>query len=96
VERGAGAPRVRDRRRVEFLRDYVLAMKRAMDAGANVGGYFVWSLMDNFEWAEGYRPRFGLVRVEYGTQERVIKDSGRWYSALARTKRVPDAEEALT
>jgi beta-glucosidase len=51
--------------------------------GYPVKGYFAWSLMDNFEWAEGYRMRFGLVYVDYETQERMIKKSGKWYRELA-------------
>ncbi len=52
-------------------------------------GYFAWSLLDNFEWAWGYSRRFGLVRVDYATQERLVKDSGLWYARLAREGRVP-------
>ena len=54
-------------------------MRRAIDAGMDVRGYFVWSILDNFEWAEGYRPRFGLVHVDYATQRRTPKASYHWY-----------------
>ncbi|RYG19237.1 beta-glucosidase [bacterium] len=67
--------RVHDTQRVEFYRTYLEGVLDAIDQGANVQGYFAWSLMDNFEWAEGYRPRFGIVHVDYETQERTPKDS---------------------
>ena len=67
--------RVRDEKRVEFYRSYLEAVLDAREAGAKVEGYFAWSLMDNFEWAEGYRPRFGIVHVDYETQVRTPKDS---------------------
>lgn len=54
----------------------------AIQAGVNLGGYYVWSLMDNFEWAMGYGPRFGLVRVDYETGRRIPKQSARWYSEV--------------
>jgi len=73
---------VRDPKRVEFLRDYLGELSRAVAEGCDARGYFAWSLMDNFEWAEGYGPRFGLVRVEPGSLERIVKDSGRWYRGL--------------
>ena len=67
--------RVHDAMRVEFYRSYLEGVLDAIDQGANVQGYFAWSLMDNFEWAEGYRPRFGIVHVDYETQARTPKDS---------------------
>jgi beta-glucosidase len=73
-----------DSRRVEFLRAHVAAMRRAMADGAPVVGYFHWSLMDNFEWALGYAPRFGLVHVDYESQRRTMKPSGRQFARLAR------------
>ena len=59
-----------------------MAAHEAIQAGVNLKGYFVWSLMDNFEWAYGYRPRFGLVRVNYETLERTPKASAFWYKAV--------------
>ncbi|MBE1537728.1 GH1 family beta-glucosidase [Actinomadura algeriensis] len=70
---------VRDERRVAYLRDHIAAVGRAIAAGADVRGYFAWSLLDNFEWAYGYSKRFGLIRVDYPTGERTWKDSAFWY-----------------
>jgi beta-glucosidase len=75
---------VHDERRIEYLRGHLAAVHDAIDRGVPVRGYYHWSLMDNFEWALGYGPRFGLVHVDYETQERMIKDSGRWYAQVAR------------
>jgi beta-glucosidase len=74
------AGRVHDPRRISYLRDYITAVHEAVQAGVDVRGYFVWSLLDNFEWAYGYSKRFGLIYVDYQTQRRVIKDSGHWYA----------------
>jgi beta-glucosidase len=74
--------RIRDERRIRYLRNHLFQLKRAMEEGVPVKGYFHWSLMDNFEWALGYSPRFGLVYVDYPTLRRTIKDSGRWYARL--------------
>lgn len=71
--------RVHDDYRVQFLRQYIEQMIKAGNEGCPVTGYFVWSLTDNFEWSEGYHPRFGLVHVDFQTLKRTIKDSGRWY-----------------
>jgi len=76
--------RVRDERRIRYLRNHLTQVKRAMDEGVPVKGYFHWSLMDNFEWSLGYAPRFGLVYVDYMTLKRTIKDSGRWYAKLIK------------
>ncbi len=75
---------VRDPERTAYLRDHLAAARRAIDEGVPLRGFFVWSLLDNFEWAQGYSKRFGLVHVDYATQERRIKDSGRWYAELIR------------
>jgi beta-glucosidase len=70
---------VHDPDRIEYLREHLIATHDAISAGADVRGYFVWSLMDNFEWAWGYAKRFGLIYVDYPTQRRTLKDSARWY-----------------
>ncbi|MCE9537788.1 MAG: beta-glucosidase [Bacteroidetes bacterium] len=70
---------VRDPKRQKFLQDYLEQVLKAQKEGVPVKGYFVWSFMDNFEWAEGYRPRFGLVHIDFNTQKRTIKDSGLWF-----------------
>ncbi len=76
--------RVRDERRIRYLRDHIAQVHRAITDGVPVRGYFVWSLLDNFEWNYGYKMRFGLVYVDYDTQARIIKDSGRWYAQVIR------------
>jgi len=77
--------RVPDQRRIEFMRGYLSALGRAIADGANVRAYHHWSLLDNFEWAEGYAQRFGMVYVDFRSQKRTIKDSGKWYAELAKT-----------
>ncbi|HEY3438602.1 MAG TPA: GH1 family beta-glucosidase [Actinotalea sp.] len=86
--------RVHDEARVAYLHDHLDAVGQAIDAGADVRGYFVWSLMDNFEWAYGFHRRFGVVRVDYETQERIWKDSAFWYRELLRTGSLPPVEIA--
>jgi beta-glucosidase len=93
TENGAAFPdrvvdgRVHDQDRIQYLESHIGAMFRAMAAGADVRGYFAWSLLDNFEWALGYSKRFGIVRVDYDTFERTIKDSGHWYRDFIRRAR---------
>ncbi|MEP6673904.1 MAG: GH1 family beta-glucosidase [Ferruginibacter sp.] len=70
---------VQDDQRVDFLKAYIRQVLLTKQQGAKVNGYFVWTLLDNFEWAEGFHPRFGLVHVNFETQERIIKASGKWY-----------------
>jgi beta-glucosidase len=88
TENGAAFPdrlegdRVHDPRRTDFYRAHLAEVRRARADGLPVEGYFCWSLMDNFEWAEGYVPRFGITYVDYATQRRVVKDSGRWFREL--------------
>jgi beta-glucosidase len=71
--------RIRDERRIRYLRSHILQVQRAIEDGVPVKGYFVWSIFDNFEWALGYGQRFGLVHVDFATQKRTVKDSGYWY-----------------
>ncbi|HEY2698772.1 MAG TPA: GH1 family beta-glucosidase [Pseudonocardiaceae bacterium] len=78
----AGA--VPDAHRIEFIQAHLDALSSAMSQGLDVRGYFVWSLLDNFEWSKGYVPRFGLVHVDYSTQVRTPKDSYRWYQSMIR------------
>ncbi len=88
TENGAAFPdhlegdRVHDPRRTDFYRAHLAQVLRAKEDGIPVEGYFCWSLMDNFEWAEGYVPRFGITYVDYATQRRIVKDSGRWFQHL--------------
>jgi beta-glucosidase len=82
-----GNSRVSDPLRVAYLRDHLDAVTAAMDQGVPVVGYCVWSLLDNFEWDQGYSKRFGLVYVDYATQRRVVKDSGRWYAGFIAAQR---------
>ena len=79
---GTATGRVADPQRVTYLREHLEAVGRAVEHGAPVAGYFVWSLLDNFEWAEGYSKRFGLIYVDFATQRRIMKDSGRWYAGF--------------
>jgi len=90
TENGAAFPdevkdgKVHDPRRIEYLQSYLREVLQAKNEGCKVSGYFVWTLTDNFEWAEGYHPRFGLVHVDFDTQQRIIKSSGQWYADLIK------------
>lgn len=77
-----------DLHRREYLRNYLLAVQRATAEGLPVRGYFVWSFLDNFEWAYGYAKRFGIVYNDYRTQRRTPKLSAEWYRAVMRANRV--------
>ena len=77
------AGRIPDQRRIDFMRGYLGAVGHAIQKGANIRAYHHWSLLDNFEWAEGYAQRFGMVYVDFRNQKRTIKDSGYWYGKLA-------------
>ncbi len=90
TENGAAFPdevkdgKVHDPRRVEYLQNYLKQVLKAKNEGYKVSGYFVWTLTDNFEWAEGYHPRFGLIHVNFDTQQRIIKSSGQWYGGFIK------------
>jgi beta-glucosidase/6-phospho-beta-glucosidase/beta-galactosidase len=73
---------VPDPLRIDYLSRYLLSVRRALDEGYEVAGYTCWSLMDNFEWAEGYAPRFGLIHIDYATLKRTPKHSYHWYRDL--------------
>ena len=83
---------VDDSARIVYLDAYIAAMREAITAGADVRGYFVWSLLDNFEWNAGYSQRFGIVYVDYTTQKRTPKRSARWYADVIRAARRPNTE----
>lgn len=76
--------KVHDEKRIEFFKDYLASVLKAKQEGVPIDGYLVWSLTDNFEWSEGFAPRFGLIYVDYETQERYIKDSGYWFQELLK------------
>jgi beta-glucosidase len=80
VENGS----VHDTRRTKFYQDYLAQVLRAIQEGVPVHGYFAWTLMDNFEWAEGFHPRFGLIHNDFETQKRTIKDSGLWFQSFLK------------
>ena len=95
TENGAAYPdtvdggRVADPQRVDYLHRHLAAAHAAIGRGVDLRGYFVWSLLDNFEWAFGYAQRFGLVHVDYATQQRTPKDSARWYRGVISANGVP-------
>ncbi|RYD82014.1 MAG: beta-glucosidase [Sphingobacteriales bacterium] len=85
TENGAAFPdiiqdgKIHDEQRLEYIQNHLKQVLRAKQEGVNVNGYFIWSFLDNFEWAEGYTPRFGIVHVDYETQKRTPKKSALWY-----------------
>ncbi|MBX9723751.1 MAG: family 1 glycosylhydrolase, partial [Candidatus Obscuribacterales bacterium] len=76
--------KVHDQERLNYVRDHLLEAHEAIRAGVNLKGYFLWSLMDNFEWAFGKSKRFGIVYTDYETQARYLKDSALWYSNVIK------------
>jgi beta-glucosidase len=80
--------RIRDTRRIEYHQQHLQQLARAIHDGVQVRGYHAWSLMDNFEWAFGYTHRFGLIHVDFATQKRTIKESGKWYAEVAGANRL--------
>jgi beta-glucosidase len=82
--------KVHDPRRLDYLKNHFLQTRLAMQDGVDVRGYFVWSLLDNFEWGHGFTKRFGLVRVDYDTLKRTVKDSGEWYAGVIASNSVEE------
>ena len=82
--------KIHDERRLDYLRQHFIQTRLAMQDGIDVRGYFVWSLLDNFEWAHGYSMRFGIAHVDYATQKRTVKDSGEWYRGVIASNSVID------
>ncbi len=78
--------KVHDLNRINYMHRYLLEISKAIDDGIDIMGYMYWSFMDNFEWALGYAPRFGLVYIDYETQERIKKDSFEWYAKTIKEK----------
>ena len=100
TENGAAYPdtltpegEVHDLERTDYLRRHFVAAREAIAAGAPVRGYFVWSLLDNFEWSYGYTQRFGVLYTDYPTQRRIVKDSGRFLADVAATNGANLADE---
>ena len=81
--------RIEDYERVSYLRGHLAALHAAIADGVNLRGYFAWSLLDNYEWAEGYAKRFGLVYVDFATQQRILKRSGEFYAEVTRANALP-------
>jgi beta-glucosidase len=81
---------VHDPRRIAYLREYFTQARQALDDGVDLRGYFVWSLFDNFEWSSGYSKRFGLIYVDYATQQRILKASARWYAQVIQRNGLED------
>lgn len=96
TENGAAFPdmvdpdgKVHDKRRLKYLRNHFIQTRLAMQDGVDVRGYFVWSLLDNFEWGQGYSKRFGIIFVDYDTLKRTVKESGDWYAGVISNNQVP-------
>jgi beta-glucosidase len=79
---------VDDRERLTYIQSYIQQLYKAKTEGLKIDGYFIWTFTDNFEWAEGYYPRFGLVHVDFDTQKRIVKNSGRWYADFLKGKNI--------
>ena len=87
--RGRGGS-VHDTERVDYLRRHFTAAHRAIARGVDLRGYFVWSLLDKFEWGYGFAKRFGIVHVDFDSLQRTVKDSGLWFGRFARTGVLPE------
>jgi beta-glucosidase len=90
------AGRIADNRRIDYLRGHIAAAHRALAAGVPLGGYFVWSLLDNFEWAHGYTKRFGLYHVDYESQRRIPRESAFWFRDVVKRNGLDDGSGQTT
>jgi beta-galactosidase len=86
---------INDKFRVEYLQGYIAQMHQGIQEGVDIRGYFAWSLLDNFEWGSGYSKRFGMVRVDYTTQERTVKNSGKMFSEVVKTNALVIPQDLL-
>ena len=84
-----GIATLEDTERQTFILEHLIEVHRAIKDGADVKGYFYWSSMDNWEWAEGFEPRFGLIGINYDTQEREIRESAKLFSEIAKQNKIP-------
>ena len=87
--------RIDDRDRIAYVADHLAGLHGALSDGVPIDGYFVWSLLDNFEWAHGYTPRFGIVEVAPHTLDRIPKASAQWYGDLCRTGTLQPVDDEL-
>ncbi|MBA2562254.1 MAG: family 1 glycosylhydrolase, partial [Chitinophagaceae bacterium] len=85
---------INDSKRIKYLQDHIAQIYKAKQEGINVTGYFIWTLLDNFEWAEGFQPTFGLVHVDFATQKRIVKASGNWYKTFLQNDQLQDSTKA--
>jgi len=84
---------VDDQRRIAWLEGHLEAAAGAIEDGVDLRGFFVWSLLDNFEWAEGYAHRFGIVHVDFDTQVRTAKASAKWFRRVIEANGIPDPQD---
>jgi len=89
----SGNGEINDEKRINYLNGYIQQVLRAKKEGMKISGYFLWSLLDNFEWSEGYAPRFGIVHVNYKNQKRTIKNSGYWYSNFIKQYKLEEKQK---
>lgn len=82
--------KVHDQQRIEYVRSFLEWIKKAIDEGADIRGYYLWSFLDNWEWSAGYTSRFGLTHVDYETQQRIFKDSAYFYQEVIRQNKLPE------
>ncbi|MDD5622183.1 MAG: family 1 glycosylhydrolase, partial [Actinomycetota bacterium] len=78
--------KIHDNKRIDYLKRHLSKVADLNSRGADIRGYFLWSLIDNFEWGHGYSKRFGIIYINYETQKRILKDSAMWYRDLIRTR----------